>query len=118
MSVKPTSCVATPPGVTKNEQGNCESRENLLQRARRIRGLGIVLVLISHFRLIYLAEMIPQARWEMLWVEMADFNWVAMEWFFAMSGFLITGILLRTRRHEAHFKNFYMRRFFRIVPLY
>ena len=83
-----------------------------------IRGLGIFLVLIAHFRLFYLLEITPHAPWEIGWLQIADFNWMAMEWFFAMSGFLITGILLKTRTGEGFFKNFYMRRFFRIFPLY
>jgi len=83
-----------------------------------IRGLAIVLVVICHFHDFYLVEMIPQARWETLWLQLADFTWVGVDLFFALSGFLITGILLRTRTQEGYFKNFYMRRFFRIFPLY
>ncbi|MCB1841095.1 MAG: acyltransferase [Alphaproteobacteria bacterium] len=38
--------------------------------------------------------------------------------FFIISGFLITGILIDTKDHPDKFKNFYIRRTLRIVPLY
>ncbi len=83
-----------------------------------IRGLGLFLVLIAHFRLFYLLELTPIHAWEDWFLQLMDFNWVAMEWFFAMSGFLITGILLKSKTQEGYFKNFYIRRFLRIFPLY
>lgn len=83
-----------------------------------LRGFAILLVVIAHARLVWLLETAPIHGWETRLLQVMDFNWIAMEWFFAMSGFLVTGILLRTRSDNRFFRNFYWRRVLRIFPVY
>ena len=81
-----------------------------------VRGLAILLVLCFH---IFKRANYFTGNAVLLWLsEPARIGWIGVDIFFVLSGFLITGILLRSREKAHYFKNFYVRRILRIFPLY
>ena len=79
-----------------------------------LRGLAILLVIVHHsFDPVYGYGPFLNAIFAGL-----SLGWIGVDLFFAISGFLITGILLETKQSAQYFLNFYARRFLRIFPLY
>jgi len=78
-----------------------------------IRGLAILSVIAFH-TLRVSGGGVGFALWRLL----QESSWAGVDLFFALSGFLITGILLDSRQCNGYFRNFYIRRALRIMPLY
>lgn len=79
------------------------SKRNYYEAFDGLRGLAVLMVMLYHsngHNIFF--------RW----------GWLGVDLFFVLSGFLITEILLGTPRKTNSFKNFYLRRVFRIFPLY
>jgi peptidoglycan/LPS O-acetylase OafA/YrhL len=84
-----------------------------------LRGLAILLVLVFHFDLHCPgivrahAPLVDRIAWKL-----AETGWVGVDLFFVLSGFLITGVLQRSKTHARYYGNFYARRALRIFPLH
>ncbi|MCB2155145.1 acyltransferase [bacterium] len=66
-----------------------------------IRGIAVLLVLVHHAS----HHLLP-------------FGWIGVDYFFVLSGFLITRLLIRRRESPIYFRDFYWRRALRILPIY
>jgi peptidoglycan/LPS O-acetylase OafA/YrhL len=78
-----------------------------------LRGFALLFVLIGH----YLESAPPYGALGAI-ARPFRMGWSGVDLFFVLSGFLIGGILLDARESSSYFRTFYLRRFFRIVPLY
>jgi len=80
-----------------------------------LRGVAVLLVFVYHglFWSIAPARMTAGAR---MWTPLFRGGWSGVQLFFVLSGFLITGILMRSRGSSTYFRTFYLRRALRILP--
>lgn len=77
-----------------------------------LRGVAIILVVIHHVSLHF-----PQLPIDFVAEILVRIGWSGVDIFFAISGFLITKILMESSA-KRDIKRFFIKRFFRIVPLY
>ena len=78
-----------------------------------LRGGAILAVVAMHY-----SPYLGDQGWEKLVRSALAPGHLGVTLFFALSGFLITRILLRTRENRDYFQSFYLRRSLRIFPLY
>jgi peptidoglycan/LPS O-acetylase OafA/YrhL len=81
-----------------------------------IRGLAILLVILCHY--VGNPDHAPLGFWVHRFLLAFTVGWSGVDLFFVLSGFLIGGILLDARNSPHYFRAFYMRRVFRILPIY
>ena len=80
-----------------------------------IRGVAIAMVLFFHFA----GPLQAAPASGLAYLQAAGrLAWSGVDLFFVLSGFLIGGILLDSRDAPDYFRRFYVRRFFRIAPIY
>lgn len=77
-----------------------------------LRGIAITFVIGHHVALRF-----PQMVSDPLAAFLKNVGWAGVDLFFAISGFLITGLLVK-HSSLSGVKGFFIKRFFRIVPLY
>jgi peptidoglycan/LPS O-acetylase OafA/YrhL len=85
-----------------------------------LRGIAILLVLSFHWIFASLPGWhSPELTlWESLLRHATMLDWIGVDLFFVLSGFLIGGIIFDNRDAANFFSVFYIRRGFRILPLY
>jgi peptidoglycan/LPS O-acetylase OafA/YrhL len=70
-----------------------------------MRGMGVIVIMLSHFGF-----------------QSIEYTWIVLQWFFVLSGFLISRILLEEKNKPGtiyqRFKVYWMRRVLRIFPVY
>ena len=111
--------------IKQNFQSIYQRRASNFAPIDGIRALSILLVLVYHVFLVYdlsnphetVASILEKLGWAWTWAWNGD---KGVDVFFVMSGFLISGILLRQYAKEGHLnlKNFYIRRYLRLTPAY
>ncbi|WP_348269560.1 acyltransferase [Edaphobacter paludis] len=83
-----------------------------------LRGIAILMVILFH-GLYYSA---PSFRWNNgianALFSLTSGGWAGVNLFFALSGFLITGNLIDSKRKNNYYSRFYIRRALRILPIY
>ncbi|MEO8454883.1 MAG: acyltransferase [Sphingomicrobium sp.] len=82
-----------------------------------IRGVAIILVVAYHF-LDERSGIATRTGVMRAIGSVSSAGWTGVQLFFVLSGFLIGGILIDHRSQKGYFRTFYLRRVFRIVPLY
>jgi peptidoglycan/LPS O-acetylase OafA/YrhL len=81
-----------------------------------LRGMAILAAVLYH----YANNLInaDASQFNLILKSVTHFFYTSIDMFFILSGFLLGGILLKNKQSKNFFKTFYMRRIYRIVPLY
>lgn len=110
----PSLAAVSRPSLTVRPQPALGLREAPDPALDGLRGVAILLVFVFHYGGGLRAGN-PLVR---AFGYLTQIGWVGVELFFALSGFLITGILIRNLHTPHALPSFYARRALRILPLY
>lgn len=77
-----------------------------------LRGIAVLMVMLYHWTIL------PPSNFDAPAFSLLGSGWMGVDLFFVISGFLITGILLDSKGQKHYYKNFWIRRSLRILPLY
>ncbi len=83
-----------------------------------IRGFAVLMVVLFHGFASFDWRTAYGGFWGSLLASFVDCGQFGVDVFFVLSGFLITGLLLKAREQTGYYKNFYIHRILRIVPVY
>jgi len=84
-----------------------------------LRGVAILAVVLYHNFSLYAYEgKLHFSRPAEVFVGWTASGWLGVNLFFVLSGFLITGILIESKKDPTYYRRFYLRRALRILPIY
>jgi peptidoglycan/LPS O-acetylase OafA/YrhL len=105
---------AKPPGEKRAPRIISIHRPARIKELDGLRGIAILMVLAFHG----VFQLQPSSKILSELLILGRLSWSGVDLFFVLSGFLIGGILLDVRDSPNYFKTFYLRRAYRILPLY
>jgi peptidoglycan/LPS O-acetylase OafA/YrhL len=100
-----------------SERGDALIRP-LMPELDTLRGLAILGVLALHGFYSGYSGLRGLSRPAQVFLGLTQWGWLGVNLFFVLSGFLITGILLDSRKKPHYYRRFYARRALRILPAY
>jgi peptidoglycan/LPS O-acetylase OafA/YrhL len=106
--------VAAPPQKEASSQNLSPDWSRRIPALDGLRGIAILLVLLMHS----IFQMQTNSVFVSRLLALGKLSWSGVDLFFVLSGFLIGGILLDARESPRYFQTFYIRRAYRILPLY
>jgi peptidoglycan/LPS O-acetylase OafA/YrhL len=102
-------------GVPSLDEPQGPGYERHIPELDGIRGMAALTVVFYHIAQKVIRD---ESGWFQRFLDACLLGFLGVDIFFALSGFLITRILLRNRRASGFYRNFYARRLLRLVPAY
>ena len=94
------------------------SRPKYIPALDGIRGIAVLAVVLFHYSYPFYSNSSTTNFFQIYLNDLLSFGGCGVFLFFVLSGFLITRILLQAQIAPGYFKNFFIRRTFRIFPIY